>query len=134
MEDALKHYGVKGMKWGIRRTPAQLGHKTKSESDEGGSEKAKKPASQSKKLSEMSDEELNKRIKRLDAEKRYRELMASQQQVSKGRKFVERVLERSGENLATQFVTYAGGTAINKAFAGVFNDPAILNPKKGQKD
>ena len=23
----LYHYGVKGMKWGIRRTPAQLGHK-----------------------------------------------------------------------------------------------------------
>lgn len=23
----LWHYGVKGMKWGIRRTPAQLGHK-----------------------------------------------------------------------------------------------------------
>lgn len=24
----LEHYGVKGMKWGVRRTPAQLGHKT----------------------------------------------------------------------------------------------------------
>lgn len=27
MENELKHYGVIGMKWGIRRTPAQLGHK-----------------------------------------------------------------------------------------------------------
>lgn len=26
-EVALEHYGVKGMKWGIRRTPEQLGHK-----------------------------------------------------------------------------------------------------------
>ncbi|MBQ8707892.1 MAG: hypothetical protein IJ523_07385 [Succinivibrionaceae bacterium] len=25
----LCHYGVKGMKWGVRRTPEQLGHKTK---------------------------------------------------------------------------------------------------------
>lgn len=28
--DELMHYGVKGMKWGVRRTPEQLGHKQKS--------------------------------------------------------------------------------------------------------
>lgn len=27
--DYFKHYGVKGMKWGVRRTPEQLGHKPK---------------------------------------------------------------------------------------------------------
>lgn len=27
--DELYHYGVKGQRWGIRRTPEQLGHKIK---------------------------------------------------------------------------------------------------------
>lgn len=26
----IYHYGVKGMKWGVRRTPEQLGHTKKS--------------------------------------------------------------------------------------------------------
>lgn len=30
MEKSLQHYGVKGMKWGVRRTPEQLGHRSAS--------------------------------------------------------------------------------------------------------
>lgn len=38
MDEELYHYGVKGMKWGIRRSPAQLGHTT-------GTKKRKKSSS-----------------------------------------------------------------------------------------
>lgn len=29
----IEHYGVKGMKWGVRRTPEQLGHRTRTNKD-----------------------------------------------------------------------------------------------------
>lgn len=41
----LYHHGIKGQKWGVRRTPEQLGHRKKSETDKSTTkEKAKKVA------------------------------------------------------------------------------------------
>lgn len=114
--DELYHYGVKGMKWGIRRTPAQLGHKTGSKKKKStGSDvksfvkktgskaanaiknhraasKQKKAAKQEAKrakkkpISEMSDEELRRRVQRLQLEQQYRQL--SPQKISAGRAFI----------------------------------------------
>lgn len=48
MNDELYHYGVPGMRWGIRRTPSQLGHKPKA-------------GKLSKKLKAMGEERAEKR-------------------------------------------------------------------------
>lgn len=152
----LYHYGIKGMKWGVRRTKNQLGHgsaassrrkknNSKSEvvakgrkavSNFSEKQKTKKRITEKKKtVLDMSDDELRERISRLQLEKQYSDLMrSSKPQVSKGKQFVTSVLETSGKNIATQATTYMMGKAVNKAFADVFNDPAIVNPKKGQKD
>lgn len=150
MDDELMHYGVKGMKWGVRRTPAQLGHRTssgtgkkssKSSSSSGSSLKkagkkvsslyskgkasrqAKKTAKleaekakRKKSISEMSDAELREQINRLNLEKEYKQAVAaSNPSKGKGKQFVSRVLEQSGQQLAVQVVNHYGAKALNKA-------------------
>lgn len=146
----LMHYGVKGMKWGVRRTAAQLGHfvskKAKSAASSIKDKRAKKKAAKEeaearknhakKSIKDMSTEELNERIKRLQLEKDYKKLLSDvePESMSRGKKAIGDILENSGKNIGTQLVTYVAGTAVNKALAKYFNDDSIINPKKGQKD
>lgn len=142
-ETELAHYGIKGMKWGVRRTEAQLararGASPKSNTKKNVSKKAATKSATSetpkKTVKEMSDDELREKISRLELEKRYKDLSKSTEapKVNKGREFVARVIERSGENIATQLTTYMMGKAVNKAFSDIFKED-IVNPKKGQKD
>lgn len=143
----LYHYGRKGMKWYQNIfTKDKSGDSSKKSGDFDDSEGGKKASSSSKASSEsssskktvkdMTDDELNVAIKRLEMEKRYSDLVksATPQEKNKAKEFVMDVVEKSGKNIATQFVTYSMGIAVNKAFEKAFNDDKIVNPKKGQKD
>lgn len=121
-QNELYHYGVLGMKWGVRRRRNSSNVETS---------KPKK-----KTLSEMSDDELRSKLSRLQMEKQYKDLVKqlNPQQESKAKQFVKRVLERSGENIATQTTTYVMGKTANHFLEKIYNDPNAINPKKGQKD
>ena len=149
--DELYHSGTKGMKWGRRLYQhkdgsltalgrlryGKKGSKKESSSGESNDSKSIKTSKLTKKkLKDMSDEEIQARIKRLNLEKELAKTMkdVNSQTTSKGKAIVADILEKSAKNIGTQLVTYVMGKGVNKALAKAFKETEIVNPKKGQKD
>lgn len=125
MEEELKHYGIKGMKWGVRRfqnSDGSLtadGRKRYSSEDYKSAQKkvekgkvmvdgvkktrVKAAEKQHEKkikddLSKMSDQELRDIVNRLNMEERYTQVMKSRG-VEAGKNRVDKILEYAGTAL-----------------------------------
>ena len=151
--NTLEHHGIKGQKWGVRRTAAQLGHKVESGFRRAGSslnrlsEKRKQKStvkktsaevSKKKSIHEMSESELREKINRMNLEKQYKSLYKElhPKQITAGEKFVKSassILGDSVKNIAGQTATYVMGQEMNKLLRKAYPDDARpIDPKKGQ--
>lgn len=154
----IYHHGIKGMKWGIRRfqnkngslTPAGKkrygekpgGTKKTSGKKEEPSETPKKTSGK-RSISEMSDDELRKQINRLNLERQYRQLLSdgagsNNQQVNKGRRFIDDLKHRAinniilpaAEDIGKQIVRSKLADFTNKTFKFEGDQMVFANNKK----
>lgn len=142
MENVLQHHGILGMKWGVRRTEAQLARARGSSSDSDDSSSSAKKTSASEKAERkkavanrrtMSTSELKERIERLKLEKQFKDL--TEEDLSPGKKAMSEIMTSAGKKVATAAVAggiaYATRYALTKKFdASDFANYVASNPNK----
>lgn len=152
-EYELYHHGVKGMKWGVRRTKAQLGYKIskgfkrakKAVVEKAKAIKVKKTAEieakkkASKSVKDLTDAELRDRINRLSLEQRALDLERqisnlTPEKVSAGQKFAKEFGGKFVNSLGNAASKVAGDYLENQLKTSLGLNKKESNPLKDLED
>jgi hypothetical protein len=92
----LEHHGVKGMKWGVIRETADAASNMTNHAKNINQSVGNLRRSKSKKedISSMSDEDLKKRVSRMNMEQQYSKLTS--EKTAKGQTYVKDILDLAG--------------------------------------
>jgi len=117
VEDFLAHYGVEGMRWGVRRNPDGKPRPPKYTKKELAERKRRKVAAQKRRV--LSDKDLDRLVDRLQKEKKLKDL--TDHDLSPGRTVAKTLLATAGTAVAAVAITGAVKYGIKAALTRSFN-------------
>lgn len=116
---SLTHYGILGMKWGVRRYQNKDGSLTPAGKKR--AQQKEKESEKSKSVKEMSDDELRTRLNRINLEEQYAAAMARQNPDKYAR--AKKLISDIGEKAVRDFANKTIENAIKKHFSTPEEDP-----------
>lgn len=111
-DNYLLHYGIPGMKWGVRKSKPSSGGSRKRSNSSYKKSYNKKVKQQKKNkysdISKLSDQELRNRINRMQMERQYSSLLKDQSHaVRTGKNKTDGILKQEGKNTVKRGVKRA---------------------------
>lgn len=111
--DSLAHVGIKGMRWGFRRSDAQLGKASTDAADATRAAATQKAIKKAGSTSVASDADLNHLVNRLNLEKRYTDIKSSTSISTRTQSKVKKILSVGDTmNTAIKFAASPAGKAL----------------------
>lgn len=148
----LQHWGIKGMKWGVRRYQNKDGTLTAAgkrrekqiakqraenlqKARAAKAERKSKIARDTLSPKKMTEKELNERIARLELEKKYRDAVRENRaSMARGKRFVDKFLDSTvdkvAENAAADVVAQAIKVVVVKGTNKAFGDEVVFTNNK----
>lgn len=112
VDNFLEHYGVKGMRWGVKRGVVKSGSQRTSREDKVRAKR--KDAKRRRQV--LSDKDLDGLVKRLEQEKKLKSLLDDD--LSPGRTATKKILANAGTKIAGTVLAGAGVWAVKAALDG----------------